>query len=262
MAKRKGGTMQYRANINGLDVEVSYSDRSVEEIFVPLLRHLVELRRNKGARVLVMLAAPPAAGKTTLASFLEHLSWHTPGLESVQNIGMDGFHRRQTYLDTHTMERDGVVVPMASFKGAPETFDLDLLRAALESVASGERCGWPAYDRTIHDPLDDAVQVTSDIVLVEGNYLLLDWPGWRELRSLADYTVSISMEPSFLRERLVNRKASSGMPRTEAEAFVERSDLYNACTVLEHSTTPDLALRLMPDGEYVRDGGQVPCRIE
>lgn len=251
MAKRKGDGMRYRANINGLDVEVAYSDRSVEEIFRPLLRHLAELRCSKGTRVLVMLAAPPAAGKTTLASFLEHLSRHTSGLESVQNIGMDGFHRRQAYLDAHTMERDGAVVPMASLKGAPETFDLDLLRAALESVASGEHCGWPAYDRTIHDPLDDAVRVTSDIVLVEGNYLLLDWPGWRELRSLADYTVSITADPSLLRERLVNRKASSGMPRAEAEAFVERSDLYNACTVLEHSMTPDLALRLMPDDEYV-----------
>ncbi len=124
----------------------SYSDGSVEQVFLPLLRHLGELSYKKGSRVLAMLAAPPAAGKSTLGAFLEHLSRCTPGLSPLQVIGMDGFHRHQDYLDTHTMVRDGTQVPMAQFKGAPETFDVNLLRAALESVASGEDCPWPAYD--------------------------------------------------------------------------------------------------------------------
>jgi pantothenate kinase len=243
--------MELSMVVNGLEVEARYGDAEVEQIFMPLLKHLTELWEQKGSRVLVMLAAPPAAGKSTLAAVLEHLSQTLPTSCKFQSIGMDGFHRHQSYLDKHYMERNGKKVLMARYKGAPETFDLELLRAALESVASGEVCGWPAYDRTIHDPLDDAVRVTRDIVLLEGNYLMLDWPGWRELRSLADYTMSIMADPSLLRERLVNRKASSGMSRTEAEAFVERSDLYNARTVLEHSTAPDLGLRLMPDDEYV-----------
>ena len=107
-------------------------------------------------------------------------------------------------------------------------------------------------DRTIHDPIDDALRVTGDIVLVEGNYLLLDWPEWKGLRSLADYTMAITADPEVLRERLVNRKASSGMPRAEAEEFVERSDLYNARTVLAPTASPDLMLRLLSNGEYVR----------
>ena len=139
---------------------------------------------------------------------------------------------------------------MARFKGAPETFDLELLRAALESVASGEVCGWPAYDRTIHDPLDDAVTVDADIVLVEGNYLLLDETGWRELAELADYTIAIVADPEFLSERLVDRKSASGMDRSKAEAFVRESDLYNARTVLDKSQGADLILELRTDGSY------------
>lgn len=244
--------MEFCMNVNGLEVRATYSDESVSEVFLPLLRHLSSLRDAKGSRVLAMLAAPPAAGKSTLATFLEHLSSTTEGLVGVQAIGMDGFHRRQEYLDSHLMERAGHEVPMARFKGAPETFDLPLLRAALECVAAGEHCGWPAYDRTIHDPIDNALRVTGDIVLVEGNYLLLDEPGWRDLRSLADYTVAIVASPELLRERLVRRKAASGMPWQEAEAFVERSDLYNARTVLDHSVPADLTLRLLPDNSYVR----------
>lgn len=244
--------MEYRANVNGLDVWASYSDDSVEQVFLPLLRHLGELSHKKGSRVLAMLAAPPAAGKSTLGAFLEHLSQSAPGLRPLQVIGMDGFHRRQDYLEMHTMVRDGARVPMAQFKGAPETFDVDLLRAALSSVAADVDCPWPAYDRTIHDPVDDALRVTSDVVLVEGNYLLLDWPDWQDLRSLADYTIAITADPEILRERLVNRKAASGVSRADAEAFVERSDLYNARTVLAHTTPPDLMLRLLANGEYVR----------
>ncbi|MBR3225213.1 MAG: nucleoside/nucleotide kinase family protein [Atopobiaceae bacterium] len=243
--------MEYRANVNGIEVLASYGHESVEQIFLPLLRHLGEISHNKGSRVLAMLAAPPAAGKSTLGAFLEHLSRTTPGLCPLQAIGMDGFHRRQDYLETHTMVRDGAQVSMAQFKGAPETFDVGLLHAALESVASGEDCPWPAYDRTIHDPIDGALRVTEDIVLVEGNYLLLDWPDWKDLRSLADYTVAITADPEILRERLVGRKASSGMPYADAKAFVERSDLYNARTVLSHTTSPDLMLRLTANGEYV-----------
>ena len=245
--------MDLSTMVNGLEVQAHYDDaEEVDQILLPLLESLTELRKRKGSRVLVMLAAPPAAGKTTLAAALEHLSNTLPGSYKVQSIGMDGFHRRQTYLDEHYMERDGQQVLMARFKGAPETFDLDLLSAALESVASGETCGWPAYDRTIHDPLDDAVTVDGDIVLVEGNYLLLDEAGWRELKDLADYTVSIVADPDFLYERLVARKSAGGIDRSEAEAFVRTSDLFNARTVLDGSQDADLTLCLQSGGGYRR----------
>jgi pantothenate kinase len=242
--------MELSMVVNGLEVEARYGDAEVEQIFMPLLKHLTELWEQKGSRVLVMLAAPPAAGKSTLAAVLEHLSQTLPTSCKFQSIGMDGFHRHQSYLDEHYMERNGERVLMARYKGAPETFDLELLRAALESVASGEVCGWPAYDRTIHDPLDDAVTVDGDIVLVEGNYLLLDEVGWRDLAELADYTITIVADPEFLRDRLVDRKSASGIDRSVAEAFVQDSDLYNARTVLKRSQNADLMLELGTDGTY------------
>ncbi|MER1994140.1 MAG: hypothetical protein ABS897_08910, partial [Eubacteriales bacterium] len=66
--------IRHSVNINGIAVEASYSERAAEEIFVPLLEQLEALRREKGRRILAMLAAPPGAGKSTLASFLAGLS--------------------------------------------------------------------------------------------------------------------------------------------------------------------------------------------
>ena len=195
----------HRVMINGIEVSARYSRRAEKEIFLPLLRKLTALRQEKGRRILVMLAAPPGAGKTTLLSFLEKLSREQPDTMPVQVIGMDGFHRRQEYLLSHRTERDGKQINMVEIKGAPETFDLEGLIRAVRKAAAGETLGWPAYDRMLHNPVENAVRVDGDIVLLEGNDLLLDEEGWRDLAAFADDTVSVSAEEAFLRERLIVR---------------------------------------------------------
>ena len=79
---------------------------------------------------------------------------------------------------------------------------------------------------------------------------MLDEVGWRDLAELADYTITIVADPEFLRDRLVDRKATSGIDRSVAEAFVQDSDLYNARTVLKRSQNADLMLELGTDGTY------------
>ena len=47
--------------INGIEVAASYTEKTAEGIFLPLLRKLSEYQRRKAGRILVMLAAPPGA---------------------------------------------------------------------------------------------------------------------------------------------------------------------------------------------------------
>lgn len=243
--------MRYCTTINGIEVAASYSEESIQGIFVPLLRKLTAMQKEKNGRLLVMLAAPPAAGKSTLLSFLQHLSQATEGVTPITAIGMDGFHRYQSYLLAHTLIRDGKEIPMVDVKGTPETFDLDKLRGAIAQVAAGQVCGWPDYDRLLHNPVEDARRVDGDLVILEGNYLLLDMDGWRELRQFADFTIKIVAEEDDLRQRLVDRKAASGASYEEAVSFVEFSDLYNARLCLARSMDADMTLRMTGSGEYV-----------
>ncbi len=244
--------MEYSVRINGLMVDAVYRDADIRDIFLPLLGRLQELQREKGRRILVMMAAPPGAGKSTLASFLEHLSRSTPGMTPVTVIGMDGFHRRQEYLQSHRVARFGREVEMVRIKGAPVTFDLELLRERIERVAAGEECLWPEYDRRLHNPVEGQ-PVRGDIVLLEGNYLLLDEDGWRELGQYGDYTIRITADPDMLRQRLIARKTASGTDYEEAVRFVEESDLYNARLCLERCVEADLTLRALDGGGYVYD---------
>ena len=235
--------MKYNVNINGLEVEASYSDASVENIINPLLQKLYELHEKKGRRILVMLAAPPGAGKSTFVDFLERMAVEQEGRGlKLQSIGMDGFHRRQEYLTSHTTMRDGREIMMVDIKGAPETFDLPKLRASVESVAAGDECGWPVYDRTLHNPVEDAIEVDGDIVILEGNYLLLDEDGWRDLASYADYTISLTADEQVLRNRLIDRKAKSGNSIEDATSFVDFSDMANVRLCLSKSKNADLVI--------------------
>lgn len=248
--------MEYNRIINGLPVCAAYSDESVQQIFIPLLEGLANMQKKAGRRILVMLAAPPAAGKSTMVSFLQDLAG-SMGLE-LTAIGMDGFHRYQDYLLSHTVELDGEIVPMVKVKGSPISFDLTKLRERIERLLREDECPWPHYDRKLHNPVESAVKVTGDIVLLEGNYLLLDEPGWRELKSLADYTIFVAAEEADVKERLVSRKAASGMPREEAERFVERSDLRNVRLCLQKRLDANLNLKMLSNGEYVFESGILP----
>jgi pantothenate kinase len=242
--------MDYNININGIDVDARFSSENIDNIFRPLLVRLSDLRRQKKSRLLVMLAAPPGAGKSTLVSFLETLSGDVIPQYKVQAIGMDGFHRRQEYLQTHTTMVDGQEIPMVEVKGCPITFDLEKLRESIAGVRDGSLATWPTYDRHLHNPVEDAINIDADILLLEGNYLLLDEPGWRELSSMADYTISIRADVEMLRERLTDRKEKSGNTRERAREFVDFSDMRNVRLCLEKTKRADLELALNADNTY------------
>ncbi len=236
--------MQYNPVINGLAVCATYSDEEVNGIFVPLLKKLADLQVKKGKRILVMLAAPPGAGKSTLAGFLEHISPEVIPDHKVQAAGMDGFHRKQEYLLTHTAVVDGNDVRMVDIKGAPVTFDLEALKSKIGEVLTEKKCGWPAYDRLLHNPVDDAVMIDGDIIILEGNYLLLDENGWSDLSEMADYTISVTADPQMLKDRLLARKIASGATAEEAEKFVSFSDMANVKLCLERTGPADLQLQV------------------
>ena len=78
--------------INGFTYPARYTEENIEELFVPFLQRLEDLRKRTGRRIIAFVAAPPAVGKSTLVAFLEKLSREREGLHPIQAIGLDGFH--------------------------------------------------------------------------------------------------------------------------------------------------------------------------
>lgn len=239
--------MDVSLTINGLPVSAHYDDDTVQALFLPMLRTLTERQRALGRRMIVFLAAPPAVGKSTLAAFLEQLSHSDPTLTPVQALGMDGFHYHQNYILSHSVLRNGEEIPMRLIKGAPESFDAAKLHRTLSAALSHDVL-WPFYDRRLHDVVEDAIPVSGQILLIEGNWLLLDAPVWRDLPR--DFSIFIGAEASILKDRLTARKMQGGFSQEDAEAHVMRSDLPNVVRCMEESLPADLVLRLTADGKY------------
>ena len=242
--------MKRTLSVNGFDTEVFFRDRAVEEIFRPLLRCFTQKYEEEGRRQIAFMAGPPAAGKSTLALFLQELS-REEGFAPVQALGMDGFHYPNAYLDTHTVKRGEEEILLRRIKGSPETYNTPDMEAVLHRIRSdflsGKPCGvrWPSYDRNLHDVVPDTYPITGAILLIEGNYLLLDEPVWERLRSFADTTILLRAREEDLRERLISRKVRGGMEREAAALWYENTDRGNIQTVLNRSVKADFEIPLI-----------------
>lgn len=231
--------------VNGLEITAAFSVRDREMVFLPLLERLTALQKEKGRRIAVFLAAPPAAGKSTLCCYLEQLSREREDLTPVQCVGIDGFHHYQAYLDSHWIERGGQRISLAKIKGAPESYDVDRLAGLLERLSEpGQR--WPLYDRRIHDPVEGAVEITAEILIVEGNWLLLDEAPWNGLR--CDTSIFLRMGERSQLERIVQRKMMGGFSEAHAREIVEKNDWPNIQRCMQHSRRADLNLEKDENG--------------
>lgn len=178
-------------------------------------------------RFLVGLAGPPGCGKSTLASRLA-------GAVGGVVVPMDGFH-----LDNTELDRLG----LRSVKGAPETFDADGFVRLVDRLRHADGpVSIPLFDRIADCTIDGALTVEPDdrIVIVEGNYLLLDSAPWRDLQGRFDLTGYLDVDPDARIARLVARHIRHGRSPEEAREFVQRSDEANAAIIARTRGRADL----------------------
>jgi pantothenate kinase len=182
-------------------------------------------------RRLLGVAGPPGGGKSTYAAGLVA----TAGVPAVV-VPMDGFHLADVTL---------AGLGLLDRKGAPETFDPAGLAALLRRLRSEDGPVYaPGFDRDLEQPLAGALTVGPEVelVVVEGNYLLLDRPAWRAVRAELDEVWYLDVPDEVRRPRLLARHVAFGKTPAEAQAWVARVDDPNAALV---AATRDRADRVL-----------------
>jgi pantothenate kinase len=192
------------------------------------------LARAEGrARYVFAIAGAPGAGKSTLAEALtDALDALAPGRAAL--MPMDGFHYDNAVLDARGLR---------ARKGAPETFDVDGLAAALARIRRADRpVALPVFDRDLDLARAGARVVAPDtpVIVLEGNYLLLDAPPWDGLAPLFDRTLFLATPEDALARRLYARWLRYGLDPAAARARAEGNDLPNARLVATRSRPADL----------------------
>lgn len=189
-----------------------------------------------GRRHLVALAGPPGAGKSTLVEFLlSGVNNDRPGRAAI--LAMDGYH-----YDDRLLRARGLL----SRKGAPETFDVGGLAAMLDRLRMNteEEIAVPIFDRGIETARAGAAIIpkTAEIILVEGNYLLLDQMPWSDLAPRFDLRLMIHVPRTVLQQRLEARWRGLGLSAAETDAKVQGNDLPNGIFVQDQSVNADLLI--------------------
>lgn len=201
----------------------------------PQLTALVrELPRGASGRVIVGIAGSPGSGKTTLARALVRAIG--PG---AKYLPMDGFH-----LADEELERQGLL----HRKGAPETFDafgyarlLELLRARPTHVVYA-----PEFDRRLEQPLAGSIAIDprDDIIVTEGNYLMLPGDAWSAVRRQLDTSWHVVTDTNLRRGRLIARHEHFGKTPDAAREWVQTVDEPNARLVESREGAADRILDL------------------
>ncbi|MFZ1470824.1 MAG: nucleoside triphosphate hydrolase [Paracoccaceae bacterium] len=196
------------------------------------LARLIRTRATGPARYLVALAGPPASGKSTLAETLAA----TLGPDA-RVVPMDGFHYDDAVLTARGLR---------SRKGAPETFDAAGFGHLITRLRHEDEVAIPLFDRTLEISRAGAAIIapTDRILIIEGNYLLLNADPWRQIAQGYDLTVFLRVDQPELIRRLTDRWQHHGKTDTAARDWIASNDLPNAQTVLTQSAPADITLHL------------------
>ncbi|KAH7121759.1 phosphoribulokinase/uridine kinase [Dactylonectria estremocensis] len=218
--------------------------RGVEKVTLMLRERIDHLLRQQKLyhpekRILIALAGVPGSGKSTIcAALLQALREH--GIDDVSVLPMDGFHHTRATLSSFSD-------PDLAFqkRGAPFTFDAMALLRHVVTVKQlpVTECDEPeivhtapSFDHAVGDPVLDAISISSRcrIVILEGNYVLLNEKPWNKIAELADDRWFVDVVPEVARERIVQRHIQAGIEKTR-DAATLRADNND-----------------MPNGEYIR----------
>lgn len=197
------------------------------------LRDRVLQTPRQGKRRVVAIAGAPASGKSTVAAQLV-ASLVAAGC-ATRLVPMDGFH-----LDNRILEARGALAR----KGAPETFDAGGLLRLVGELGAGAALYYPVFDRSRDISIGGAgyIDPACDTVVVEGNYLLMDAPVWRDMAAAWDLSVLLRCSDEVLEARLVQRWLDHGLSSGAARTRAHANDLPNAKLVERTSMAADVVL--------------------
>ncbi|PCM43463.1 hypothetical protein [Marinobacter sp. ANT_B65] len=143
---------------------------TVEQTILPLIEHIVSLRKVKGRTVVVGVHGAQGTGKSTLALFLTKLlcdHWHCQTASfSLDDIYLTRAERQVLAEKIH---------PLFKTRGVPGTHDVELGERIIDQLrhaGPGDQTPIPAFDKSHDDRVPESewpvFEGPAEVILIEG----------------------------------------------------------------------------------------------
>ena len=149
---------------------------------------------------------------------------HAPLVEALQQAGlasqlvpMDGFHLDNSILtDRKILDR----------KGSPPSFDAIGLLRLVQVLGAAQELYYPVFDRARDLSIAGAGHISPecDTIVIEGNYLLMDAPIWRDMAGYWDLSIQLTCSDAELEARLIQRWLDHGLTPEAARIRAQSND--------------------------------------
>ncbi|KAI1421331.1 P-loop containing nucleoside triphosphate hydrolase protein [Xylaria sp. FL1777] len=225
----------------------------MEQVYTSLTQRAIDAHRklvgdSGQRRIVIAFSGPPGSGKSTIADQVVQQINTIFQRPLATCLAMDGFHYTRAYLDTLPNH-----IEAHACRGAAWTFNagglVDLVKILSNSRKAAEPVTIlaPSFDHKLKDPIPDAIRIEpeTEIVIIEGNWLLLDRDPWKQIREYVDDTWFVDVDPELALYRIAKRHLAVGIEDTweAAMARAESNDLPNGNEVRTHLLEPNVRVK-------------------
>ena len=228
---------------SGISYKAYYNPKTLES-FRQIAEYIINKYRQKieNRRLIVAIAGPPGSGKSTISKILYNMIREK--IKNLYLVPLDGFHYTNEYLKSKTINFNNRLYTLYDLKGAHFTFDYNNFKKHIGLIISGHNIYWPLYSRKIHNPISEGIKINGNgIIIIEGNYLLLNKFPWNETCGLYDIKIFIKPYRFLLKKRIIKRKLAGGHSKKYARKHYRLTDRYNISLVLKNVCKYDILIK-------------------
>ena len=204
--------------------------------------------------IIVGIGGPSGSGKTLMSEILKQYfnkynktrsDWNSRAQSNIDNtkeiafcFSGDGYHYRNDYLISNNLRQ---------IKGFPQTFDdkafekdlsniRDIANGASSMTSSNGKdimYKLPIYDRQIHEPRQDAIEMNvlnTKIVIIESLYII----HWPNIRQMCDFVIYMDCDLAQCKKRVIRRKLQCGYTMEQILEYFERNEKVTYSLIAEN----------------------------